>query len=164
MADLLLIPFDGPTRRALATEAHGGKHLSDMARVVANTKLVANHLGHAWQSPYFGWHASRDCACLENHGKLICLLWTECALASDAALALERLVSTCQPLLAPTTGGLAVDTQSAGDLGWGDSLLKQAHCLEPTLLEGGLINGSLQSHANGHTRGIHSVALIRVSQ
>lgn len=35
--------------------------------------------------------------------------------------------------------------QPAG--GAGSFLLKQAYCLQPTLLEGGLINGSMQIHA-----------------
>lgn len=89
---------------------------------------------------------SRDRSGLENRGKPLCLPGAQRALATVPALALERIFHAHQSLLAPPTGGLAVNTQTAGDFGRGDSLLKQAHCFQPTLLESGLINGSMQSH------------------
>lgn len=147
VADLILVPFDGTAYRALATEAHGGKNLADVARMVAYTELVANHLGDTWQCPDLGWHARGHGTGLKDRCKLFGLLGAQSTLPTDRPLAFEGLVSACHPFLTPTRGGLTVHSQTTGDFRRRDALLKQANGLEPSLLKGGLINGSLQSHA-----------------
>jgi len=113
-----------------------------MAGVVADAEFPENQLGHPCQGHGFG----RLAGCPECFPERFHLIGAEHASATEATLALQGLCSTGDPLLAPSAGRLTMNPEESGHLRRRDAFRKQSHGLEAALLEGGLIDWSLQSH------------------
>ena len=142
----------------------GGENLAGVRRMIAISKLVADHLRHTRERPNLGGYARRDGSCFEDPGKFLFLLLTQCPLVSDAAFADQRLVAALFPLLAPASGRLTVNTPACGRLLTGLFPSRTYAQLSTCASQGRFGQRVPARPGTKHPHRSHSVTLMRKSQ
>ena len=106
-----------------------------MARVVLDSKLVLDHLGHQTGAPQLGVVPQGLRAALENAFELLQILRIQQRFATCAASFLQCRSTRLGHCLRPPIYRLSVDTELPSDLGLAQASFQQTSCFEAPLLE-----------------------------